>query len=366
MKKITKPLIITISTILGFGLLVFVTILGYLTIDEYKPEEVEKLQVEDYGGKSIKLDRNIRIMSWNIGYGALGDNADFFMDGGKMVNTASKERVRYNLDGIIDRIDEVNPDILIIQEMDRNSTRSHFVDEYEYIQRNSSSYVAKNQSIFAYNFMVSFVPYPIPPIGKVEAGLATYSAFKISEATRISLPSSFKWPMSTGNLKRCLEVSRMPIEDSEKELVLINLHLEAYDNGEGKILQTNMLKELLKEELDKGNYVIAGGDFNQIFSNVDTSDYPFLAGTWKPGSIDVSEFDARLSFVTDASNPTARSLDKVYADVSDKSPDKFQYYVIDGFIISDNIRLQNIRTHNTVFQYSDHNPISMDMMLMSE
>ena len=361
-RKILKPLIITICSALAFLLLLFLTVLGYLTLDEYKPDDIEKIEVENYGSKILKLDKAIRIMTWNIGYGALGDNADFFMDGGKMVNTATAKRVRYNLDGIIDRIDEINPDILMIQEMDRNSARSHFIDEYEYIKKNS----ANNQSIFAYNYKVSFVPYPIPPIGKVEAGLATYSAFRIDDARRIQLPCPFSWPLRTGNLKRCLEVSRIQIENSEKELVLINLHLEAYDDGEGKIAQTNMLKELLNQELKKGNYVIAGGDFNQVFSNIDVSKYPVLEGNWEAGVIDVDSFDDALQFVTDTTNPTCRSLDKVYADAEDTDPDSFQYYVIDGFIVSDNIEILSLRTHNTVFQYSDHNPLSMDVVLLPE
>jgi len=45
--------------------------------------------------------------------------------------------------------------------------------------------------------------------------------------------------------------------------VLVNLHLEAYDSGEGKIAQTKLLVEFLEQEYAKGNYVIAGGDFNQ-------------------------------------------------------------------------------------------------------
>ena len=162
MKKIIKPLIITVCSLFAFLLLIVATVLGYLTMDEYNPAAVEKLEVENYGGKTLMTNKSIRIMTWNIGYGALGDNADFFMDGGQMVNTATNERVGYNLDGIVDRIDEINPDILMVQEMDRNSTRSHFIDEYEYIKKKSGSYVAKNQSTFAYNFKVSFVPYPIP------------------------------------------------------------------------------------------------------------------------------------------------------------------------------------------------------------
>ena len=40
----------------------------------------------------------------------------------------------------------------------------------------------------------------------------------------------------------------MPIEGSDKELVSINLHLEAYDDGEGKAKQLKQLMDLLKEE----------------------------------------------------------------------------------------------------------------------
>lgn len=47
----------------------------------------------------------------------------------------------------------------------------------------------------------------------------------------------------------------------------------AYDDGEGKLAQTKMLSDLLQKEVEKGNYVIAAGDFNQSFSNVDTGAY---------------------------------------------------------------------------------------------
>ena len=52
---------------------------------------------------------------------------------------------------------------------------------------------------------------------------------------------------------------------SDREPVLVNLHLEAYDDGEGKIAQTNQLRDYIEDEYAKGNYVIAGGDFNQVF-----------------------------------------------------------------------------------------------------
>ena len=45
--------------------------------------------------------------------------------------------------------------------------------------------------------------------------------------------------------------TRIPIKGSDKELVLINFHLEAYDSGEGKIAQRKVLVKKLKEEYEK-------------------------------------------------------------------------------------------------------------------
>ncbi len=79
-----------------------------------------------------------------------------------------------------------------------------------------------------------------------------------------------------------------------------------------------------------------------------------------PGSIDVSEFGEGLSFLQDNSVPTCRSLDKAYAG-ADK--DNFQIYLIDGFIVSSNVKVQAITTVDTGFKATDHNPIVLDAVL---
>lgn len=78
--------------------------------------------------------------------------------------------------------------------------------------------------------------------------------------------------------------TRIPIEGTDKELVLINFHLEAYDSGEGKIIQSRMLEDKLQEEYKAGNYVIAGGDFNQQFEGVDTYEI-HDTDSWVPGTV---------------------------------------------------------------------------------
>ena len=51
--------------------------------------------------------------------------------------------------------------------------------------------------------------------------------------------------------------------------------------------------------------MIAGGDFNQAFSNVDTSAYPLIReDLWQPVAIDTDEFGVDLSFQKDKRVPS--------------------------------------------------------------
>ena len=173
--------------------------------------------------------------------------------------------------------------------------------------------------------------------------------------------TEFKYPVRIANLKRCLMVNRVPVEKSDKELVLVNLHLEAYDDGEGKIEQTGMLKEYLRQEVDKGNYVIAAGDFNQVFSGIDEDLYPIInEDYWKPGVIDTTEFGEDLHFEVDGRIPSCRLLNEPY-DYDNK--DNFQHYLIDGYIVSSNIEVKSVETLNLKFKNADHNPVLLKLKL---
>ena len=150
----------------------------------------------------------------------------------------------------------------------------------------------------------------------------------------------------------------MAIEDSDKELVSINLHLEAYDDGEGKAKQLAILMDFMKAEYDKGNYVIAGGDFNQTFSTTNYEKYP-PNPNWVCPVIEAENYPS-FTFRMDDTYPTCRSLQTVYAG-ADKS--NFQYYMIDGFVVSNNITINSLETLNLGFKNTDHNPVKMSISL---
>ena len=353
MKKLLK----IIGIILLALVLLVVLALGVLTIAEYRPPAEETI-VEDHDAVPVlETGTSISIVSWNCGYGALGDNADFFMDGGSSVYTADKDRVGSNLEGIRDTLIELNPDIILLQEVDRNSSRSYGTDECTILHEAMPG----GYDAFAYNFHSLYVPYPLPPIGHVESGLYTMSKAEAEFAERVSLPVPFSWPVRIVNLKRCLLVSRYPLKDSDRDLVVVNLHLEAYDNGEGKIAQTRQLAAFMQAEYEKGNYVIAGGDFNQRFTNIDQSAYPVYEGMWQPGAIEASDFGGDFTLLMDPSAPTCRSLDKAFTG---QSREGFQFYLIDGFIVSPNVRVDKIETLEKNFVYSDHNPVRLQFTLL--
>lgn len=370
-RKTWQSVLIWLARIVGVIVICFALLLAFLTVSEYRPAAQETLDIKSGDTKTaLKEGSSLSVMTWNVGYGALGDNADFFMDGGKSVQTADTARVNQNLTGIADEIKSVSPDIVFLQEVDINSSRSHDIDEAAAIesQLQAANAAKLSNSTFAYNFKVAFIPYPIPPIGKVNGGILTLSNYSIESSVRYALPTPFKWPVRLGNLKRCLMVDKIPVSNADgsasgKYLVMVNLHLEAYDDGEGKKAQTEMLKQVLQEEADKGNYVIAGGDFNQTFSGTDDSMYPEYEGKWHCGEVDQSEFSSDWQFEMDNSVPTCRSLDQAYAGADQTN---FQYYIIDGFIVSKNVTVSSVKTQSKSFANSDHNPVVMQVKLNAD
>ena len=248
-------------TLLILIVILVIALVGWLWIAEYRPADEETVTAtaglrHDF----VLIGETYHIVTLNTGYGGLDRSQDFFMDGGSGVMPESKDVVEENLAGMLSALYSQQADLVLLQEVDLGSNRSYYIDEAAYFTRGLSMGKA-----FAYNFKVPFVPFPIPPIGKVESGLLTLSNLKVEEAWRVSLPNAHSWPVSLANLKRCLLVERLPIDESDQTLVLINLHLEAYTSGEARQKQLDALFALMKEERKKGNYVIAGGDFNASF-----------------------------------------------------------------------------------------------------
>ena len=360
MKKGKKVLKIVIISVVGVVLTIVSALAGfiiYASITTLKVKDIEPMQVDGAITQKVDKANSIDLLTWNIGYGSLDEKQDFYMDGGQNVIGESKETTLINMDAMIKKIKELDPDIFLIQEADIHSKRSHFVNDVDILKTTFDG--SKYEQALAENFKAGFIPIPLSqPMGKVESGITTFAKYDIADAERVQLPIPFAWPIKLMNLKRCLLVTYIPTTEAGKNLVIINLHLEAYDDGEGKAKQLAQLMGLMQEEYDKGNYVIAGGDFNQTFSTTNYAKYP-PNPNWVCPVIEADDYPS-FTFKMDDTYPTCRSLQTVYKD-ADKT--NFQYYMIDGFVVSNNITINSLETLNIGFKNTDHNPVKMSISL---
>ncbi|HOB64438.1 MAG TPA: endonuclease/exonuclease/phosphatase family protein [Clostridia bacterium] len=356
-KRITKIVIIVVLAIV----LVAALGLGYFTIVEYNPKDIEPLTINNNAETKVELDTDIAVLTFNIGYAGLGKDEDFVLDGGKKSRPDSKDVVERYLAGIKTVLTSLPTDIIMLQEVDLDSRRSYNINEAKEIEEALGNAYS---STFAYNYNARFVPFPVSfknYLGKVESGIFTLTKYHVKSSHRHQFPGAFAWPVRTVNLKRAMMVNVLPINNSDKELIVVNLHMSAYDgDGSLRAQEMKMLKDFLNEQSAKGNYVIVGGDFNQTFPEA-KGIYPAKPGYYVAYPIEDDFLPGGYTFAIDTEKPSCRLLNEPY----DKNSPNTQYYIIDGFIVSNNIKINNVDTIDLDFKYSDHNPVSMSIKLLS-
>ncbi len=358
-KKAVKIVAITLGSLLGLLVLTVVAYLLYVVFDYSRIDDDIVLEVRNNQASTLSVGGEYTVMTYNIGFGAYGPDYSFFMDTGKMKDgtettgeygtAKSYDDVVKNVSGSAEIVKSRMPDFAIIQEVDYGSTRSYSVDERAYFTE-----IGGYGSVFAENYHSSYLMYPFDdPHGANNAGIVTLSKYGITESRRYSFPIDDGFGKYL-DLDRCYSVTRMPVGD--KEFVLISLHMSAYDEG-GVIRkqQAEKLKGVLEAEYAKGNYVIAGGDFNQdLIGDLDKFPSAQEIPPWI-STYDQADIPSGFSIVADNSSSVGSCRG---ADITWER-DYTYTCVIDGFIVSDNIKVNGCEIIDADFAYSDHNPVEL-------
>lgn len=357
MKKVLKRILKITAIVLAVVLLIGVGYFAYVFISYHRIGN-QTLAAEGTATGTLSKGTEYKIVSYNIGFGAYESDFGFFMDGGDRSWAWSKDRLTANMENIAKKVAEQDADLTLIQEVDINSTRSYHVDERPYL----IDALGDQAYTFAQNYDSPFLFYPITqPHGRSRSGLLTFSKAPITAAERVELPIESGLTKFL-DLDRCYSKNSIPLRDGG-ELVLYNLHLSAY-TSDGTIA-TEQLKLLLSDmqaEYSKGNYCIAGGDFNKDLLG-DSSQYfgkSDIEYTWAQ-PIPEGTFDGfNVSLVTPFNEgkpvPSCRNADGPYHEG--------QYTLtIDGFMVTDNVQVTFADVIDTGFAYSDHNPVQMTFIL---
>ena len=351
LKKFLKYALVLVGVLaVVFGLYVL-----FMVITDYKPKEIIPITIENNKKEDINKNLTFSLLTYNIGYAGMDEGRDFFMDGGTHSRSESKVKTLENLKGMENFIKESKTSFIFLQEVDVNATRSYHIDEYEYLKNSLSDY----NSSLAINYKSPWVPVPIlKPHGKVLGGLVTLSNFKIETSNRYALPGVENWFKQLADLDRCFLESRITLEDG-KDLVLVNIHLSAYDKG-GLVRKEQLayFKKYILSEYDKGNYLVIGGDFNHLIPGTDPSLFK-TTEAWPEWLQKIpDEFKPEgFQWVADKEVPTTRT------DATSYVKDENFLAVIDGFLVSPNVEVKTVKGYPLEFKYTDHNPVKMEFKL---
>lgn len=214
----------------------------------YTAARIEPAELSRGASGKVRL----RVMNYNVKFG--GGRVDFFFDchGDRVL--MKKSEVVKNLEGIAGKINQVDPDVLIVQEIDVGSKRAAYVDQVKWLLDHTNL----NYAVYASQWKADYVPSD--GIGAVDSGNAILSKFPLKNGTRIAL--SLRSDQS--GIERYFYLKRNVLStdlDVEPSVRLVAVHAEAYSKDGTKREHI----ERFKAELDAApGLVIGAGDLNTL------------------------------------------------------------------------------------------------------
>ena len=199
----------------------------------------------------------LEVMSWNLKYG--GGRINFWFDywGDRALMTEAEADA--NIRGLIDLINEVDPDVLLAQEIERNSKRTAYRNMVQMVldetPLNYAAYIPAWQARFV----------ATQGLGRVDSGLAVFSKYPIAEAVRIAQADRTDQDALTKAfyLHRGIVHARLDL-GAERLVDVVNVHTAAYDNDGTNGRHLEQIKQLVDRLDDEGRELLVGGDFNAI------------------------------------------------------------------------------------------------------
>jgi endonuclease/exonuclease/phosphatase family metal-dependent hydrolase len=284
----------------------------------------------------------LSVTTWNLGYAGLGAESDFTVDGGKNYLPPSRAVTAKNLAGIQRELGGTNADVILLQETARASLLTRGADSVA-----GASHALKGRdNAFSADFAALFMPPPL----RSRHGL--FSSVGVGGARREIVPLPLEPQFILGMSRRLYHMHVVRLPATGGDWTVINVHLSAFDEGANvRLEQLRAVVRFAEAEFAKGNRVVVGGDWNYEFhrpGRPTTTEEKFLFWV-HPFPYD--ELPAGWSVAIDPETPSVRTNERPY-----RKGENFTT-VIDGFVISPNVRAESVKARDLDFQVSDHHPV---------
>lgn len=206
------------------------------------------------------------VMTWNIRYGAA--RIPWFGDGCGDRVLLTEAEVTDGLEGLAGKINEIDPDILLLQEVDVGSKRTAYIDQVQWLLNHTDL----NYGAYASYWQVQFIPSD--GLGRMDAGNAILSRWKLKRTERIPLPLRGDQSALTQYfyLRRNILKVQLDLPDYN-DFYVVDVHTAAFSTDDTKKKHIDRFKEELDRLNSEGALFVAGGDLNTLPPGSDSTDY---------------------------------------------------------------------------------------------
>lgn len=292
---------------------------------------------------------SISVLTWNIGYAALGKDADLIVDKGRSFRALSANEIDAAAHNIADWLAANARDVICLQE---NATAGFLTRDVP-LRSIIADALPAQPHLFWSDMKSAFVPRFL----HIDHGMSVHARLSCSGGDADVLSQDGTHILGLLRKRYGALTSRYEISDAGQEWVIFNIHLIAYDaEGHARRHQLEKLMRRAHLEYKKGNFVIIAGDWNmrltptEFKSRTEPKDLPWATDFPR----EVLPENWRL--VVDKKTPTVRSLE------TDYRPGANYTTIVDGFVTSPNVALKQVLTDDQGFRLSDHHPVKAEFV----
>ena len=345
-------------------LLLIFACLAFTYWANYFPKKIQPAPFTSNTSSAIPLHQKIKILTWNAQIFAGGLNNQFFFDGGTDP-WPSEKTIRETTARFARIIKQENPDIILFQEVDVNSTRTHHLNQFELI-RSALPATYSAWSCTPY-WKTKYLLYK--NLGRVDMQLCTFSKYRIVNATRYDLPRKKHANEITDAflIKPAILDTEIATTDGHN-LHVMNIHTNAaFDSDQtATIEQSQAAYNLLTNFKSDNARAIIGGDFNSLAKPdlikyvYPASQYLYIGLKKSPVADLFRDFKAAPS-MEDLTSPQKQ---KWFTYLTPRMPERVADRTIDYFFMTPNIQIDETEVIKKGTRYlSDHYPVMVTIHL---
>lgn len=324
--------------------IILLALFGIMALNRFRRPDYTDIEVRAAPHPLPVAGPELRIGTWNIGYGALGAGADIYMDGGTSLRALSKHQISAASKAIANQIAQTACDVMCLQEVAEPGFLTRKIDV-----RAQIDHALPDRQRY---YWADFNTVALPCMLRVRHGMATYAGIQSDRCRIIDLPDGDTQMLGFIKKPYVGVLNRFPLMNSDKSWVVINIHLPVFNiTHAARAAHLARLFDVAMQEYQQGNFVVICGDWNTR-----------LCPTSFPHQIDEKGLKDFVDFPQDSlptgwtisvdpKTPTVRMLDHEFEQVRTYTT------IFDGFVVSPNVRIASVDTLDLGFAHSDHQPV---------